>query len=229
MGARVTAAVPAPPGYSDDFLIKADKNSQHAWRDAAGTGRPECADCRTASSPTRSADASTRCGSSGTTWRRSFGDAELEALSRTVALLIFSGTNENPTAAAAHWVLPTAAYLEKDGTFVNCHGRVQRIGRAFPPLAGSREDWTLLLDIAQRLDHPLAWRTPQEIFLAMAKTVAAFEGLTYEAIGSQGVPLGRGAARRGPASERPSEWPRTNDAGPAHQADAGRASSSSVS
>ena len=134
------------------------------------------------------------------------GDSELEALSRTVDLLIYSGTNENRTAAAAHWVLPTAAYLEKDGSFVNCHGRVQRIGRAFPPLAGSREDWTLLLDIARRLDRPLAWRTPQEIFLAMAKTVPAFEGLTYEAIGSQGAPL-MVAERRGapgsPQAERP--------------------------
>ena len=45
----------------------------------------------------------------------------------------------------------------------------------------------MLLDIAQRLDLPLPGRTPQEIFLAMAKTVAAFEGLSYETIGSQGI------------------------------------------
>ena len=95
---------------------------------------------------------------------------------------------ESP-AAAAHWVLPSAAYLEKDGSFVNFHGRVQRIGRALPPLPGSREDWTLLLDIARRLDRPLGWRSPKEIFLAMAKTVAAFEGLTYEAMGSHGIPI----------------------------------------
>ena len=30
LGARVTASVPTPPGYSDDFLIKADKNPNTA-------------------------------------------------------------------------------------------------------------------------------------------------------------------------------------------------------
>ena len=104
--------------------------------------------------------------------------SELEELSRKVNLFIFSGTNESPTAGAAHWTLPAAAYLEKDGTFVNCHGRIQRIGRAFPALPDSREDWKVLLDIARRLDHQLAWRNPQEIFAAMATAVAPFEGLT---------------------------------------------------
>ena len=113
-------------------------------------------------------------------------DAQFEALLGAVDLLIYSGTNDNRTAATAHWVLPTAAYLEKDGSFVNCDGRVQRIGRAFPPLAGSREDWAVLLDIARRLDIALPWRTPPELFLAMTEHVAAFEGLSYEAIGSQG-------------------------------------------
>ena len=188
LGARVTASVPAPSGYSDDFLIKADKSPNTRGATVLGLAGP--------GAPTvDSLLADARDGRIDALWIFGYdlaalvGDSALAALSRTVDLLIYSGTNENHTAAAAHWVLPTAAYLEKDGSFVNYHGRVQRIGRALPPLAGSREDWTLLLDIAQRLDRPLAWRTPQEIFLAMAKTVPAFEGLTYEAIGSQGIPI----------------------------------------
>ena len=114
-------------------------------------------------------------------------------------LFVFSGTNENPTAACAHWVLPTAAYVEKDGTFVNCHGRVQRIGRAFPPLPDSREDWSVLLEIARRLNHPLPWRNPQEIFLALAEAVPPFAGLSYETIGSQGAQLAAG-------SPKPRRW-----------------------
>ncbi len=89
----------------------------------------------------------------------------------------------------AHWVLPTAAYVEKDGTFVNCHGRVQRIGRAFAPLDDSREDWRILLDLAGRLGLPLDWPDPRQIFVGLAETVAPFEGLNYEAIGAQGVAL----------------------------------------
>ncbi|MSO56766.1 MAG: 2Fe-2S iron-sulfur cluster binding domain-containing protein [Acidobacteria bacterium] len=188
LGARVTASVPAPSGFSDDFLIKADKNPNTLGATLlglAGPGAPDAAGII--------ADALQ--GRVEALWVfghdlvELVGKSGLEELSRKVDLLIFSGTNENFTAAAAHWALPTAAYVEKDGTFVNCHGRVQRIGRAFPPLPDSREDWTLLLEIARQLDHPLTWRNPQEIFLAMAKAVAPFAGLTYKEIGSLGAAL----------------------------------------
>jgi len=114
-------------------------------------------------------------------------EEKLRELSRKLRLFVFSGTNENPAVSGFHWVLPTAAYVEKDGTFVNCHGRVQRIGRAFPPLRDAVEDWRLLLDLARRLNHPLPWRNPREIFLALSQAVPHFAGLSYEQVGLQGA------------------------------------------
>src|SRR6266704_1546970 len=116
-----------------------------------------------------------------------FGETKIRELSKTVRLFVFSGTNANATVPFAHWVLPTAAYGEKDGTFVNCHGRVQRIGRAFPPLKDSREDWRILLDLARKLGMPFDWRSPEQIFLELAKACGTFEGLRYETIGAQGA------------------------------------------
>ena len=111
-----------------------------------------------------------------------FGLLEVEAaIGRTFA------PGEDGPGAAAHWVLPTAAYVEKDGTFVNCHGRVQRIGRAFAPLEEAREDWRILLDLAGRLGQSLDWLGPQEIFDGLAKAPSPFEGLSYETIGAQGA------------------------------------------
>ena len=37
------------------------------------------------------------------------------------------------------------------------------------------------------IDQPMSWRTPPEIFLAMARAVAPFTGLSYDTIGSQGA------------------------------------------
>jgi predicted molibdopterin-dependent oxidoreductase YjgC len=128
-----------------------------------------------------------------------FGEEKIRKLSERLDLLVYLGTNENPTAALAHWVLPTAAYVEKDGTFVNCHGRIQRIGCAFPPLEGSREDWRILLELSARLGTPLDFREPEDIFRALAKAVAPFEGLSYEAIG----PLGVDVVRTGPVQAAP--------------------------
>jgi NADH-quinone oxidoreductase subunit G len=186
LGARVTTAVPVPPGSADDFLIKPDKTPNTFGARLLGLDQADAPDAAGI------LEAATK-GQLDALWvfghdlAAMFGEDMLRELSQRLGLFVFSGTNDHPTAASAHWVLPTAAYVEKDGTFVNCHGRVQRIGRAFPPLSDSREDWSLLLEIASRLDCRWPWRNPKEIFAAMAKTVAPLAGLSYEKIGSRGV------------------------------------------
>ncbi len=188
LGAQVTAAVPTPSGHSDDFLIKADKNPNTLGATLlglSGPGAPAAASILDEALQGR-IEALWVFGHDLATL---IDETTLQELSRKLRLFVFSGTNENPTVSRSHWVLPTAAYVEKDGTFVNCHGRIQRIGRAFPPLPDSREDWSILLEFARRLNHPLAWRNPQEILLGLAKALAPFAGLTYEKIGSQGAAL----------------------------------------
>ncbi len=188
LGAQVTAAVPTPSGYSDDFLIKADKSPNTLGATLlglSGPGAPAAANILDEALQGR-IEALWVFGHDLATL---IDETTLQELSRKLRLFVFSGTNENPTVSRSHWVLPTAAYVEKDGTFVNCHGRIQRIGRAFPPLPDSREDWSILLEFARRLNHPLAWRNPQEILLGLAKALAPFAGLTYEKIGSQGAAL----------------------------------------
>jgi NADH-quinone oxidoreductase subunit G len=187
-GARVTASVPTPSGYSDDFLIKADKTPNIFGATLLGLSGPGAPDAA-------SIVAEAIQGRIKALWVfghdlvELVGEGELQELSHKLDVFVFSGTNENPTASWSHWTLPTAAYVEKDGTFVNCHGRVQRIGRAFPPLSDSREDWRLLLEIARQLNHPLPWHDPREIFLGLAEAVTPFAGLSYEKIGSQGAQL----------------------------------------
>jgi NADH-quinone oxidoreductase subunit G len=188
LGARVTASFPNPAGYSDDFLIKADKSPNTrgaALLGLSGPGVPDAASIVAEALQGR-IDALWVFGHDLT---KLVEEKKLEELSRKLRLLVFSGTNENPTVAWSHWVLPTAAYVEKDGTFVNCHGRIQRIGRAFPPLPDSREDWSLLLEIASRLNRGWAWRSPQEIFQELANAAAPFAGLSYEQIGLHGASL----------------------------------------
>ena len=129
-----------------------------------------------------------------------FGEEKVRQLSEKVPLFVFSGTNTNPTVPLAHWVLPSAAYVEKDGTFVNCHGRLQRIGRAFAPLEDSREDWRILLELAGRLGLPLNWRGPEEIFQGLAKVLTPLEGLSYKMIGAQGVDVATAKPARGVAA-----------------------------
>jgi NADH-quinone oxidoreductase subunit G len=203
LGARVTASFQRRPGYSDNFLIKADKNPNTlaaVLLGLTGSGAPDATDLIDEALQGRIealwifGHAATNGNDEGPTDEGLFNDENLGELSRRLRLFVFSGPSDHPVALRAHWVLPTAAYVEKDGTFVNCHGRVQRIGRAFPPLPDSREDWRVLLELARHLNYPLAWQHPQDIFRGLAEAVAPFAGLSYDAIGSQGAPLAGTAA-----------------------------------
>jgi NADH-quinone oxidoreductase subunit G len=193
LGAEVAVYVPPPRGESDDFLIKADKTPNALGATLLGLAGPNAPDVASI------IDGALE-GRIDALWIAGHdvvavvGEEKLRELSQRLRLFLFSGTNEHPGLAAFHWVLPTAAYVEKDGTFVNCHGRVQRIGRAFPPLPDSREDWRLLLELGRRLGHEPARRTPKEIFDGVAEALPAFSGLSYESIGSRGAALAPPAA-----------------------------------
>jgi NADH-quinone oxidoreductase subunit G len=188
LGAQVSASLPQRPGSCDDFLIKADKNPNTFGATLLGLAGPAAPDAG------KIVDEAL-AGHINVLWVMThdlvqlFGEEQVQQLSAKVGLFLFSGTNQNATVPLAHWVLPTAAYVEKDGTFVNCHGRIQRIGRAFPPLENSREEWRMLLDLARKLGLSRDWPGPERIFLALAKSMPPFEGLSYETIGTQGVDL----------------------------------------
>jgi NADH-quinone oxidoreductase subunit G len=184
-GAQISTSVPEDPGTGDDFLIKTDKNPNTQGAIFLGLAGPS------APKAEQLVEAAIN-GSLDILWVFGhnmvalFGEEKVRLLSERLSLFIFSGTNNNPTAELAHWTLPSAAYVEKDGTFVNCHGRVQRIGRAFPPIGDSREDWRFLLELATKIGLSFGWSRPEEVFQELAATLAPFRGMTYEKIGDQG-------------------------------------------
>jgi NADH-quinone oxidoreductase subunit G len=198
LGAQVSGSAPEKPGSSDDFLVKADKNPNTLGATLLGFAGPDALDAA------QLVDAAID-GNLDALWVfghdlvKLFGEQTVRQLSIKVPLFVYSGTNENPTVPLAHWILPSAAYVEKDGTFVNCHGRLQRIGRAFPPLKDAREDWCILLELAGLLGLPLKWREPKEIFGGLAEAEAPFAGLSYKTIGNQGAQI----AHPSPASGAP--------------------------
>ncbi len=199
LGAQVSAAVPEQPGSCDEFLIKADKNPNTAGAKLLGLAGPDAP-------PAERIVDEALAGRLDVLWVfahdlvRLFGAENVRRLPESVPLIVYSGTNENATTQLAHWVLPSAAYVEKDGTFVNCHGRVQRVGRAFPPLADSREEWRVLLDVARRLGLTLDWRGPEEIFRALAAALPPFASLSYQTIGEHGADLATVGSATGTAA-----------------------------
>jgi predicted molibdopterin-dependent oxidoreductase YjgC len=89
-------------------------------------------------------------------------------------------------------LLPSAAYAERDGTFTNFQGRVQRFRPAMPPLGEAEPDWRVFGRLRARLprlaaaDPALAAERPDQVFAALAAAVPAFAGLSYRSLGDTG-------------------------------------------
>ncbi|MCY0851272.1 formate dehydrogenase subunit alpha [Thermoplasma acidophilum] len=84
------------------------------------------------------------------------------------------------TAKYADVVLPAAASVEKEGTFVNTERRIQRIYRVMEPLGNSRPDWQIIQDVANRLGAGWNYRHPSEIMQEVSKIAPIFAGVSYE-------------------------------------------------
>lgn len=103
-----------------------------------------------------------------------------------VDCVVFQGSWDHATAKLAHIQLPAAVYAEKEGTFTNFQGRVQRFHAALPPLGESLPDIEIISRLAAELDIPLSAAPAAKVFAEMAQQVKAFEGMTYEGVGGGG-------------------------------------------
>ncbi|WP_426959871.1 NADH-quinone oxidoreductase subunit NuoG [Muricoccus radiodurans] len=71
--------------------------------------------------------------------------------------VVYQGSHGDRAASRADVILPAATYLEKDGTYVNTEGRVQRGRRAVFPPGEAREDWRILRAVSEVLGHRLPY------------------------------------------------------------------------
>lgn len=142
-------------------------------------------------------------------WKHALGMLEL---------LIVHSTNYNMTTDFADIVLGASSYAEKNGTFVNFNGRVQRIrpavsteemDRALDGMNMSRWDkfgtkydrwmqgkkynskpsWKILTLLASLAKAKMKFDTAEDVFVEIAKSVEALGGLDYDVVGELGVQI----------------------------------------
>jgi formate dehydrogenase major subunit len=106
-----------------------------------------------------------------------------------VPFVVFQGSWDHETARLADVVLPAAVYAEKEGTFTNVQGRVQRIHAAVPPLGEALPDLEILARLAALLGLPARPSDASQSFAELARTVPAFAALSYDSVGESGRPL----------------------------------------
>ena len=92
------------------------------------------------------------------------------------------------TAQLADVVFPALSWAESDGTFTNLERRVQRAPKALRNQESkAAADWMILAHVANRMGANWNHTSDRVIFSELTQAVPVYAGLSWEAIGDQGV------------------------------------------
>ena len=122
--------------------------------------------------------------------------AQIEDVLHRVKRMVYVGPNATAGSARANLVIPTATFAERDGTWVNADGRLQRFHKALEPLGDAVPEWRIWRDLLGRYGTPFLATDEAAVFKAAASSIPQLKGLTYDAIGSHGVALKNAALKR---------------------------------
>jgi len=111
-------------------------------------------------------------------WPAGYSMELVEAL-RQLEFLVVEDCFESELTEIAHVVLPTAMYLEKDGTFTNVDRTVQRVRYVVAAPGDARSSRTLVAEIAARLGFTLDADNPSAIFDEISAIVPGYGGVSY--------------------------------------------------
>jgi len=145
-------------------------------------------------------------------------DPEVAQTLMRLEFLVVLASVDSETTRLADVVLPSSTYAEKNGTFTNVHGRVQRIrpsvatldlDRSLDGFALSRLDkfgsqydrwargakrdarppWRIIAGIAALMGAKFKYQAAEDVFNEIAGRVDAFGGMSYRRLGTKGLPL----------------------------------------
>ena len=92
------------------------------------------------------------------------------------------------TTPFADVILPAASFAEKEGTFVNSDRRVLRVRKAVESPGKAREDWKIIVSIAERMGVNIGnYNNASEIFDETAQAAPIMSGISFDRIDHQGI------------------------------------------
>jgi NADH-quinone oxidoreductase subunit G len=117
------------------------------------------------------------------------------------AFVVYQGHHGDRGAHRADAILPGAAYTEKDGTYVNTEGRVQRGRLAVFPPGEAREDWKILRAYSEAAGRKLPFDTLRDVRQRLVAINPLFRELDGQRPGDWGA-FGEEAGEMDPAPFR---------------------------
>jgi NADH-quinone oxidoreductase subunit G len=118
---------------------------------------------------------------------REFRERPIGEILGRLDLLVASSLVATETTALAHVVLPALGFAEKEGSFTNFQGRIQKIHPGLSPHLASRSLPETLCDLAKDLGRDLGAIEPERVWAAIGETPGAYQGIAWKDIGPMGL------------------------------------------
>ena len=177
---------PRAPGDEDSLLIRADKSPNRRGAELIGLGQ---ADGHAILGGARQRRVKLLWVFQHDLLDSGWAQADVTAALAAAEMVVFQGPSANATSAGAHLVLPSAAYVEREGTFTNFQGRVQRFRTVMEPLGEAMADWSILGRVGRALggtDPVFAATRAEQVFAGLAGQVPVFSGMSYRGLRDAG-------------------------------------------
>jgi formate dehydrogenase major subunit len=76
-------------------------------------------------------------------------------------------------------VLPGAAYAEKEGTYTNYRGIIQRLYPAFEPPGEAGHDLNIMLELAEAMKEGLDFKTINEVSRDLSRRIEGYVAIEH--------------------------------------------------
>ncbi|MGB0332836.1 MAG: molybdopterin oxidoreductase family protein, partial [Planctomycetota bacterium] len=104
---------------------------------------------------------------------------ELEKGMNAAEFVVVQDAFLNETCRFADVVFPASVFAEKEGVFTNSERRVQRVRKAVEPPGEAREDWRILIDLANASGADWSFDSPAEVYDELARDADKFAGISH--------------------------------------------------
>ncbi len=166
---------PKKDGFSDDILIKADKNPNRKGAENLGfTEAPEKFESLFALSAKGEIDG----------WIV-FGQDLLTLYPKAREVFsklnwsLFVGSNENEVSKLAAFVLPSATSVEKEGTWTNFDGRTQAFRKVLEPVGEAKSEIQFLAQLGALVSSGWSAQTAEAVYQDLAAKEKIFPARSY--------------------------------------------------
>ncbi|MEM7516432.1 MAG: molybdopterin-dependent oxidoreductase, partial [Planctomycetota bacterium] len=104
---------------------------------------------------------------------------ELEKGLNNCEFMVVQEAFMNQTARFADVIFPASVFAEKEGVFTNSERRVQRVRKGIDPPGQAKEDWRILIDLANACGADWKFDSAAEVYDELARDADKFSGISH--------------------------------------------------